>query len=417
MTEHYWNASSELVELNSDKATDTPHPNSTDCIPKLYAYIIENIRFSGLSRIFFAWEKNTRKRVVIKSLSAYKDSRCDLSTREKRQQTQLDALYWNRKTTPEAYLGLAPIYSPIVDCFKQEKILLGEVIENPTKAMLASSYEYALLMHRLPEEQQLSTLLKFSTLREGSISSFHKYYVQLVTQRVADMHQKLETLPVSDEEKAYWGSCQQLQEKLQHNFQLAEDLMLMKNPANVDVIESLKKTLFEVLSFPSYQRYFEQRRQEQRIRHCHGDLTTQNMWIVSSSLARDEKPLKCVKILDAIDFNLPYCYIDILSDFAMLVVDVQARVSSDRLANALLADTMIYQYLNLTQQEDEVSKFVLAYYLVEKALIRAVISDAYDNFPELGEAFLSIAKTRLEALKRGLYQSYPTPDTITYSVS
>lgn len=410
------NASSEFEELYIERTTDTPRPNSTDCIPIVRSYVIENIRFSGPSRLIFAWEKNTGERVVIKALSTYKDSRYDLSTREKRQQSQLEALHWNRKITPGIYLGLAPIDDQILDCFNQESIVLGEVIEDPTQDMLEPSLEYALLMYRIPDDQQLSTLLKLSTLRDGNISTFHRYYIGLVTQRVADMHKKLEALPVPEVDKAYWGSCEQLKEKLQHNIQLAEELMLVKNPTNVDLVESLNETLFEVLNLPSYQQYFERRRQEQRIRRCHGDLTTQNIWIVSNNASSDEEPWKYVKILDAIDFNLPYCCIDILSDFAMLVVDIQARISSESLAHDM-ANAIIKRYLELTQQENEISRFVLDYYLIEKALVRAVISNTYDNVPELGVAFLGIAKMRLEMLKRRLRQFYPKLHDVTSSLS
>jgi hypothetical protein len=54
-----------------------------------------------------------------------------------------------------------------------------------------------------------------------------------------------------------------------------------------------------------------------------------------------------VKLLDAIDFNPLFCNIDILSDFAMLVIDVWARTWS-----ATLAHRMIDNYLQLTHQDD-----------------------------------------------------------------
>jgi len=98
-------------------------------------------------------------------------------------------------------------------------------------------------------------------------------------------------------------------------------------------------------------------------------------------------------ILDAIDFNPSYSNIDVLSDLAMLVIDVQVRMNTP-----WLADFMIDEYLSLTEQQDEVSRFVLSYYLIEKAFVGAAISIVYDNAPDLGWAFLEVARMRMERL-------------------
>ncbi len=50
---------------------------------------------------------------------------------------------------------------------------------------------------------------------------------------------------------------------------------------------------------------------------------------------------------------------------------------------------------------------MLAYYLIEKAIVGAAISLLYDGLPDLGWAFLKIAETRLrtaEQLNSFLYQ-------------
>lgn len=77
-----------------------------------------------------------------------------------------------------------------------------------------------------------------------------------------------------------------------------------------------------------------------------------------------------------------YSYIDILSDFAMLVIDLHARTKSQE-----LADWMIENYLELTNQQDKASKLVLAYYLVEKAIIGAAVNILYDKVPNVGLDF------------------------------
>jgi aminoglycoside phosphotransferase family enzyme len=108
--------------------------------------------------------------------------------------------------------------------------------------------------------------------------------------------------------------------------------------------------------------------------------------------------------LDAVDFNPMYSYIDILSDFAMLVTDIHARTKSHELANS-----MIENYLELTNQQDKVSRSVLAYYLTEKAIIGAAVSILYDKVPDVGLAFLKTAEMRMIDLERQLRMQHCLP--------
>jgi len=75
------------------------------------------------------------------------------------------------------------------------------------------------------------------------------------------------------------------------------------------------------------------------------------------------------------------------------VVDIQARARS-----AQLADILMENYLQCTGQQDELSRAVLAFYLVEKAIVGAAISIVYDNVPDLGWDFLAVAEMRLQRL-------------------
>ncbi len=91
--------------------------------------------------------------------------------------------------------------------------------------------------------------------------------------------------------------------------------------------------------------------------------------------------------------TLPNSNIDTLSDFAMLVIDVQTRTKSPALAGE-----MVKYYLEFTGQNDQTARSVLAYFLVEKAIVGAAISIVYDNLSELGLSLLEIARTRMQSL-------------------
>ncbi|HYT43581.1 MAG TPA: hypothetical protein VEP90_14680 [Methylomirabilota bacterium] len=334
--------------------------------------------------MFTGWWGSTEDigdRFVIKTVSEDIDSRYN-RTREQRQQAQLDALRRNREITTDVYLGLAPIFGDILNCFSPEgKIVLGEVIENPEQRNLDPNFEYALVMLHLSEELQLNNLLKHD------IVPFRTYYIKFVTERIAYMHQNLK--PLSDSKK--WGSSQQLKGKLLENLQLA-DQMLVKQPQHKATVELLKKSLLDIFQQLRYLRYFERRKIEKHIKRCHGDLKTQNIWVIDTD-PLSKKYWQSVKILDAIDFNPAFSHIDILSDFAMLVVDVQVQTGSESLANE-----MIEFYLRLTQQESELARFIFNYYLTEKALVRAAVSIIHDNEPKLGHRFLEVAKLREKEL-------------------
>jgi hypothetical protein len=70
-----------------------------------HQYNIEHIRQSECACLLFARHIVTKKRVVMKILYKYKDTRYSLATTEDRQKSQLEALQLNRMFTPEIYLG------------------------------------------------------------------------------------------------------------------------------------------------------------------------------------------------------------------------------------------------------------------------------------------------------------------------
>ncbi len=98
-------------------------------------------------------------------------------------------------------------------------------------------------------------------------------------------------------------------------------------------------------------------------------------------------------ILDAVDFKSMYSNIDILSDVATLIVDIQARTKSPSIAGYFRN-----RYLELSRQQDLVSSSILSYYLVEKAFVGAILAIVYDDLPDLGFSFLEVARTYLEEI-------------------
>jgi aminoglycoside phosphotransferase family enzyme len=319
----------------------------------------------------------------MKVLRPYSDMRYKLSFVTERQQCQLEAFHQNRIFTPEVYVGMARLYN---QPYEEAHILIGNIITSPTQEVFEQDAEYALIMERLPEERRLDHLLKGD---ENSVQS----YLHTLISHIAFLH-KCRTPTLTPQESTQWGSYSLLQGKLEENLAFLALVLDKVNPSVQAIIKRLSTGLRAVFTEERYAHFLEQRVQAGYIKHCHGDIKSLNVWIMPGS-ADDEQQHSTVKLLDAIDFNPLFCNIDILSDFAMLVIDIQARTSSTRLAN-----TMIDDYLMLSHQDNMAARAVLGFYLIEKALVTATINILFDNQFDLGLHLLDLAQQHLDSLLR-----------------
>src|SRR5579884_4022355 len=353
-------------------------------------YFIEKQFHSESAWIVFA-HAFSNEPYVLKILRGYRDTRYDLSTPDKRRQCQLEALQKNRMFTPDTYKELALVR----DWKDGHYILTGDILEHPTHEMLESrpDAEYALIMKRLPDERRLDNLLN-----QCGITLYDD--LCMLTSYLAEMHGRLE-LPDDTPVNPFWGSPQQLEDKLWHNLELLH-LILASGQYHYlqESIFRLHSGLLEVFSQCRSAGFFEQRQREKAIRNCHGDIKALNLWILPAASQGSSSPCHRVKLLDAIDFNPTYCNIDTLSDFVMLAIDIETRT------NPLLADSLVDYYLTLTKQDNEAARTVLAYYRIEKAIVGAAISIVYDNLPELGLRLLDVAQRHLNIqLRQPLLQA------------
>ncbi len=370
--------------------SSVPHVVDHQVYVSYTTYLIEETRPSEHAQVLFT--KQTApisKPFVMKLLNNYKDTRYSLETCQKRQECQLQALERNRKFSPDIYVGLAKIRC--ID-LQNSRIYIEGILESPTPDMLEPNADYALIMHQLPEERSLVTLLE----KENSMIQQH---MRLLTKHIAHMHIELLASPLR-EESTHWGQYEQLKEKLSQNLELLDGVhKIRKDGLNYQYlgknVAELSDTLQSLFQQGNFRAAFENRVQEHYTRLCHGDLKVPHIWIMPYDDAEccQAEPEHFIKILDAIDFNPLFCNIDILSDFAMLVTDIHTRTGS-----AELADKMIADYLLDTNQDKPEARLVLGYYLVEKALVGAAISILFDNLPTLGLHHLAVAKLRLQAL-------------------
>ena len=217
-----------------------------------------------------------------------------------------------------------------------------------------------------------------------------------VVEYVADLHNR-KVFDVSSEKSIHWGNYDYLVHKLEHNLELLDFLVNRCYESDWDDRKELaarviqvKKKAQEIAIQECYRRYFHLRITQGYIKLCHGDIKSPHIWIASDGSNSEWS----FNLLDAIDFNPMYNHIDILSDFAMLIADVQAHTPFPVPANE-----MIDCYLQETNQDNEVARRVLDYYVMEKAIVGTGISILYDGKPQLGRAFLKVAENHLESIR------------------
>ncbi len=383
---HQFTSEDRLALLKFD---DMPQPDITER-PRYYE--IHDVRRSENALLLF------NNKYVFKILLSYKDHRYSQITLEERQACLIEGMEWNRDYTYGIHLGLARYCRSEWQSGKIFSLGIGEVWKYPSIDQLDPGAEYVLMMRKLPKNYRLDCRLK-----EG-INFFCKNYEPVLTQFLWHIHTNPLSLAVSSRGvNNWWGSIPQLLEKFTNNLKTVEQPRgvdeAIKQTEEYRLLFSTCKTLREMLlpmfSQDKYRKYFEERIERKQIKRCHGDLKARNIWIMPPSQQADMGAWNRVRALDAVDFNPDYCHIDTLSDFAMLVADIYARTYSQD-----IVDHMTKKYLNRTNQEDLVSRFVLNYYLVEKAFVGAFVSIMYDNAPGLGRAYLYTTHKYLEELKR-----------------
>ena len=253
----------------------------------------------------------------------------DFSTLDKRHLFCKKELDINRRLCPEIYLEVVPINKSDIIKINGH----GETVE------------YALKMKRLPQERIMTLLIKEDKVDKKTIDEIAKI--------IADFHSKAQTNSEIDE----FGSLKIVKTNWDENFAQTtkyinqtipqEDFQLIQT--KIEAFMQNKKMLFEA------------RITEKRIRDCHGDLHSGNIFVTDK-----------ICIFDAIEFNDRFRYSDVASDVAFLSMDLDYQNRRD------LADYFIERYL--IYSKDQQLTLLLAFYKCYRAYVRGkVVSFRLDD--------------------------------------
>lgn len=347
------------------------------------SYHIEKINSSLATEIFFIFNKDNGRKYCIKIWRPCNDIFYKTMSWNARVRYIIEGINFNRTFAPCVYLGIASFYRD------GEKVRLGELIPYPLLSDLEEGVEYGLVMECLDESWQLSYQLHPS--RKGTFEG-----MAFIAKEAAQMHERLppalENFGNRDTNLLKWD----LNRK--QFFKSFERLFPKLDMKDYDLVDSVMTKACEYCLD-----LFEQRYKDGYIKRCHGDLKATNLWICPQKTVDG---LERLVALDCVDFRPDFYYIDILSDVAMLAIDIEAYTRSymygdeGEVQSLSLSRSFLSSYLKRTlQEENEDTLTLLEYYMTEKAVVCSYISVLYDNTPQLGMLYHEVARTHAALLE------------------
>lgn len=248
----------------------------------------------------------------------------DFSTLEKRHSCCLNELRLNRRLAAAIYL---------------EVVAISGTPDRPVLAAHGEAFEYAVKMAQFPQSAQLDFMLA-----AGKLKSEH---MNAIAAMVAEFHQRIAR---ADDSMAY-GNSDVIYQPVAENFcQIREHLDITPYARTLAELESWSQAAFDQL-----QSVFAQRKRDGFVRECHGDMHLRNLvWLENGPTA-----------FDCIEFNADLRWIDVISEVAFLVMDLQDRQQPQ------LASRFLNSYLEATG--DYAGLAVMPFYLCYRAVVRAKV--------------------------------------------
>lgn len=268
----------------------------------------------------------------------------DFSSLEKRHFYCKEEVRLNRRLASQLYLNVATICGPAAQPSLEGQ---GPVIE------------YAVKMRQFPQSVQLDRLLSNEGLD-------HRLIEKLAI-KVADFHLSIKSASAD----SIFGDLEHIRQPILENFQQIH--ACMNDTSVAPMLNKLERWSQQQLD--EMADVIRQRKAAGFIRECHGDMHLRNIawW-------RDE-----IIIFDCIEFNKNFFWIDVISDIAFLVMDLE-----DRQQHAL-ANRFLNRYLEITG--DYAGVQLLNFYKVYRALVRAKVAALRASQEHVGTRVYSEAFT------------------------
>jgi aminoglycoside phosphotransferase family enzyme/predicted kinase len=287
----------------------------------------------------------------------------DFSTLAQRRFYCEQELALNRRLSADVYLAVVPLYRDDQHYSFADR---GPVVE------------YALKMRRLPDDRSLEALLQRGAVAPSTMHS--------LAQRLAAFHAG-QPLPAS---AASYGTLDQVRADWEENFAQTAP------PRGQALSQQLYGRIQEAVTtfMARHAAWFEQRVQQDRIRDCHGDLRAEHIYLEPGQ----------VQIIDCIEFNRRFRYIDVASEVAFLAIDLE------RLGAPALAHRFVQAYVEYAG--DLALYRLLDFYCCYRAYVRGKVASIrlqegspaaqHAALRRQAEAYFTLAARYAERLTRPL---------------
>jgi aminoglycoside phosphotransferase family enzyme len=286
------------------------------------------------------------RNIVYKVKKAVNLGFLDFTTLEKRRFFLEKELELNRRLCGDMYLEVVPVNKSDAIKIKGE----GETVE------------YALKMKRMPQEKMMSTLLEKNKVNDRLVGRIAKI--------IAEFHSKAET----NRRISEFGSLATIETNWKENFAQTEEF-IGKTISTEDfkfIRERVEDFMKKNVSL------FEKRMAEDRVRDCHGDIHSGNIFVTDG-----------IYIFDAIEFNERFRYSDIAADAAFLAMDLDFR---ERTA---LSNFFVEKYVEYSGDQELIS--LLPFYKCYRAYVRGKVVSFKLKDPNVGREEKTASKKEAKA--------------------
>ncbi len=270
----------------------------------------------------------------------------DFTTLEKRRFFCEKELELNRRLCGDMYLEVVPINRSNVIKIKGE----GETVE------------YAVKMKRMPQERMMNKLLE-----ENKVDS---KLVDRIAKIIADFHSKAET----NRRISEFGSLAIIETNWKENFEQTREFV-----GETISLKNFKLIRERIDGFMKGNvAFFGKRVAEGRVRDCHGDVHSGNIFVTDR-----------IYIFDAIEFNDRFRYSDVASDVAFLAMDLDFKERSD------LSNFFVERYVEYSGDQELMK--LLPFYKCYRAYVRGKVVSFKLKDPSVGGDEKSIAMKEAKA--------------------
>ena len=248
----------------------------------------------------------------------------DFSSLEKRYHYCHEEIRLNSRLAPDIYLDV---------------VVIGGTKDQPIIDSSGAAIEYAVKMRQFEPDHTFDQLLAQDLLTTE--------HMKQMANIIAQFHSKIRSTSADTE----FGNADVLMKPVQENFSQILQLDNIEKPDTLIHLATWSK-----LQHTALLPVFKQRKRDGFIRECHGDLHLGNIALIEGQVVP----------FDGIEFN-PFLYwIDVISEIAFLLMDLQEKQRND----------LAFQFLNLYLQDsgDYSGLKLLRFYLVYRAMVRAKVN-------------------------------------------